>query len=283
MDTLFHYTTAAGLLGILRESKLWATDLRFLNDAQEAVYALDAVVDAVRTMENPVRDPGHFAHKYGDPAIETFSRYQAMVLDELPTPEVGVYVTCFCELGDMLSQWRGYGKDHGYALEITTAGLERALEESAIPRYARATGLFKVQYGREAAASIVESAVQEVAGFNLNHPGVKAHHAADVLNSLLAQVKHPGFSEEQEWRLVVGVDILDETRHPIAVGEPTLYRSTPMAIVPYIELPLDRDSIVSVRVGPGGNVAVRETGVQRLLKNLGCTASVTRSDVPLRS
>jgi hypothetical protein len=37
MDTLFHYTTAAGLLGILNSSTLWATDLRFLNDAQEAI------------------------------------------------------------------------------------------------------------------------------------------------------------------------------------------------------------------------------------------------------
>jgi hypothetical protein len=282
METLFHYTTAAGLLGILGESKLWATDLRFLNDAQEAVYALDAVVDGVRTMENPVRVPGHWAHKHGEPAIETFSRYQGMVVDELLTAEVGVYVACFCEAGDMLSQWRGYGKDHGYALEVTIAGLEQALEESEIPRYARATGLLKVRYGREAADSIVESAVGEVAGFNLNHPGVKAHHSAVVLNSLLAQVKHPGFSEEQEWRLVVGVDILDETRSPVAVGEPTLYRSTPMAIVPYIELPLERESIVSVRVGPGGNVAVREAGVQRLLKTLGCGASVTRSEVPLR-
>jgi hypothetical protein len=42
-----------------------------------------------------------------------------------------------------------------------------------------------------------------------------------------------------------------------------------MAIVPYIELPLERDAIVSVRVGPGNNVDVREAGVRRLLKTWG--------------
>jgi hypothetical protein len=42
MDTIFHYTTATGLLGILQKFTLWASDLRFLNDAQEAVYALPA-------------------------------------------------------------------------------------------------------------------------------------------------------------------------------------------------------------------------------------------------
>jgi hypothetical protein len=47
VETLFHYTTPAGLLGILRDLSLWGSDLRFLNDAQEAIYGRDLVVDAV--------------------------------------------------------------------------------------------------------------------------------------------------------------------------------------------------------------------------------------------
>ena len=54
--SLFHYTTAAGLLGILRESVLWATEARFLNDAQEAVYARDLFVSALHDIENPAFD-----------------------------------------------------------------------------------------------------------------------------------------------------------------------------------------------------------------------------------
>jgi hypothetical protein len=59
MDTLFHYTSATGLRGILQSLSLWASDLRFLNDAQEAIYALDLVVDAVRNIDNPVKEPSH--------------------------------------------------------------------------------------------------------------------------------------------------------------------------------------------------------------------------------
>jgi hypothetical protein len=51
MDTLFHYTTAAGLLGILNDLAFWATDLRFLNDAQEAVYARETLVDALLNVD----------------------------------------------------------------------------------------------------------------------------------------------------------------------------------------------------------------------------------------
>jgi hypothetical protein len=150
----------------------------------------------------------------------------------------------------------------------------------SVPTYPPASGLFKVRYGHAEADSVVSSALQEVSAFNLNHPGVKAHYSALAVSAMLAQVKHPGFAEEQEWRIVVGLETFDDSG---ASGrEPTRFRSTPRAIVPYIELPLERDAIVSIRVGPGENADTREAGVRRLLKALGSSATVTRSEVPLR-
>jgi len=37
-ELLFHYTTAAGMRGILDSSRLWATNYRFLNDTSEVAY-----------------------------------------------------------------------------------------------------------------------------------------------------------------------------------------------------------------------------------------------------
>jgi hypothetical protein len=187
---------------------------------------------------------------------------------------------CFCESGDLLSQWRGYGMDHGYAVELSADALREAL--ARIPTYPDATGLFQVRYGYDAADSVVESALQVVAGFNLNHPGVKAHYSALAVSSMLAQLKHPGFAEEHEWRAVVGLEIYDES-WGVGDREPTSFRSTPRAIVPYVELPLELGAITSIRVGPGENADVREAGVRRLLKALGSNATVTRSEVPLRT
>jgi hypothetical protein len=34
----YHYTDAAGLIGILTSHRLWATDIRFLNDPSEGRY-----------------------------------------------------------------------------------------------------------------------------------------------------------------------------------------------------------------------------------------------------
>jgi hypothetical protein len=278
LDTLFHYTTAAGLLGILQDANIWATDLRFLNDAQESIYARDIVVGAVEGMENPVRNPSHFAHENGENAIEEYARYQELVLRGLKGSEFGVYVACFCESGDLLSQWRGYGRDHGYAIEITKEALRDSV--GGMPTYSPATGLFKVQYGLDAANEISGKAIEEMAGYNLNHPGVKAHFSAMAISSMLAQVKHPGFTEEEEWRLVVGLEVVGA---PTSGPGATLFRATPMAIVPYLKIPLRCESIVSIRVGPGENAEVRASGIRRILTTLGSSATVTHSEVPLRS
>lgn len=43
--TVFHYTTAAGLLGILNTRQIWLSDINFLNDSKEMLYAARAVAD----------------------------------------------------------------------------------------------------------------------------------------------------------------------------------------------------------------------------------------------
>jgi hypothetical protein len=298
MDTLFHYTTAAGLLGILDSSAFWATDLRFLNDAQEAVYARELFVDAVRSAENPALYAGHPAHDDPQSFGETFAGYKQLVAQELNSPDFAVYVTCFCESGDLLSQWRAYGSDHGYAIEVKTDALKTA--DTQIPGYGMS--LMQVRYGRDAAADVVSTAMRDMTDdSNLAHVGVHAHYMALRLTAMLAGVKHPGFQEEREWRVVAAF----EWEEP----ELARFRSTPMAIVPYIEVPLPKDAIVTIRVGPGRHVDVlepgidreggqlsaaakgsvftrrrhREAGVRRLLRTVGCEAPVLHSEVPLRT
>jgi hypothetical protein len=42
-DIVFHYTDAPGLSGIVGTQTVWLTDSAFLNDAQESLYARDAL------------------------------------------------------------------------------------------------------------------------------------------------------------------------------------------------------------------------------------------------
>ena len=276
VETLFHYTTAAGLLGIVSSASLWATDVHFLNDAQEAVYAKEAVLEAVRRMESPTRNPSHWAYKHGDAAHETFDGYRECILNELAEDQFGVYVTCFCEEGDLLSQWRAYGSEHGYAVEFNARAIQQAVRDLPAPG-----GVIGVRYGPAAAVAAATDAVAAVEGFNLNHPGVKAHFKARDLAMILATVKHPGFSEEREWRLFVGFDVPQLQRDDSP--KPAQFRATGMALVPYISIDLPRESIISIRVAPGDSAEVRATGVRRLLTHFGMNAEVTASEVPYRT
>jgi hypothetical protein len=273
--SLFHYTTAAGLLGILRESVLWATEARFLNDAQEAVYARDLLVSALHDIENPAAlDSTHPAHSFADSFDEVFRRYMSYVEEELGSETLPVYVTCFCESGDLLSQWRAYGSDHGYAIELETDALEATL--ARIPGYGPSKMLMQVRYGEEEAVSVLSAAVQSVsADTNLGHVGVHAHYMALQLSAMLAGVKNPGFREEREWRLIAAFEAGD-----IDIAK---FRLTPMAIIPYIEIPFPRDAVMSITVGPGRHAVLRKLGVERLVRTLSCDPPVICSDLPLRT
>lgn len=280
-DSLFHYTTAEGLLGILKSSQLWASDLRFLNDVQEGLYAKQLLLDAVAGMPNPVLDPNHWAYPHGPSGVDAFVEYHRLVIDTIRTSTFGVFVACFCDSGDLLSQWRAYGSDHGYAVEFSTESLEAAL---AGRPFLVGSALHRVRYGEVPAQEMVGRALESVGDTNLNHPGVKAWHKAVELTAMLATVKDPGFREECEWRLIGALA-------PYSGGPPKAklddsgirFRATPIAIVPYIELSIALDAIVSIRIGPGRYGDVRQAGVEALLSAIGSKAKVVRSVVPLRS
>jgi hypothetical protein len=42
-DTLYHYTDASGLHGILENNSLWATHAAYLNDSQEFIYGMQMI------------------------------------------------------------------------------------------------------------------------------------------------------------------------------------------------------------------------------------------------
>src|SRR5438128_1429876 len=94
--TFFHYTTAAGLEGIVREAKLRATNFSFMNDPSELQYGRDLIQEVLTDRLNA---------SVGNE--ETFLEYVGINFTSEMLSEV--YVCCFTKLEDDLSQWRAYG------------------------------------------------------------------------------------------------------------------------------------------------------------------------------
>src|SRR6476646_1334832 len=55
---LYHYTTLAGLQGIVETNAMWATDTRYFNDAKEFTYSKEVIETALRECAAKVKDEG---------------------------------------------------------------------------------------------------------------------------------------------------------------------------------------------------------------------------------
>jgi hypothetical protein len=112
-DALYHYTTQAGLIGIIRGSEIWATHTQYLNDRREYVHAVGLVRDAINDRLQSAKDA----------VIKSIlGEMIGRVSHDLAT--INVCVCSLSEDGDSLSQWRAHCEPMaGYAIGFDSAFL----------------------------------------------------------------------------------------------------------------------------------------------------------------
>lgn len=116
-DLLFHYTSPDGLIGILKNREIWASNISFLNDMKETSHAVDLTTHAIDHRLNQ-RD---------------LNQSESSMLRELrKSAGSGVgryYVASFTEERDLLSQWRAYCPPAGgFSLGISSDQLSAMAE-----------------------------------------------------------------------------------------------------------------------------------------------------------
>ncbi|MGR5061286.1 DUF2971 domain-containing protein [Photobacterium sp. DNB22_13_2] len=92
-NTLFHYTSTDGLLGVMLNKEIWFTDYQFLNDKGEYKKALHALTGRLRDSE-----------------YTTCSMILEMFLHQIENQH-SMCVCSFSGTSDSLTQWRFYGDD----------------------------------------------------------------------------------------------------------------------------------------------------------------------------
>lgn len=295
---VYHYTSTEGLLGILGNSQLHATDLRYLNDTSELHFGLTEMLRAYETMtQAPAGSESlsdQLAVLYGvkdwqpigqlplkaflSLLRERFDPIADAIVNSLEESIV-IGVACFCGEGDLLSQWRGYGIG-GYALGFDAHVLRGAVKD----RYLRLT---PVVYGRPAVRSMLRGVftqANKLRGEASKQQGQIRTAVTLPLLGLAAQIKHPTFESEKELRL-----------GDVAFADsPSLkFRPGALGIVPYVnvDLRLPGTELMPLReisLAPGPEVALRETAVRALLRSKGYpltgvgAVAVKSSSIPFR-
>lgn len=106
-DLLYHYTDITGLKGIIEHDELWATHYGFVNDLTEFVYTQNVLhSDIITRLPHPNPHVGAVLN-----AI--------LSADDFVGGAIEIFIACFCETADLLSQWRSYsGRGGGFAIGL---------------------------------------------------------------------------------------------------------------------------------------------------------------------
>ncbi len=240
-DTLYHYTSLGGLLGIVNSGKLRASDIRYMNDSAELRHTLDLLRNHItRRIMSGTDSPS---------LLNQLLEWLSHRIVSGPM----LFGASFRANGNLLSQWRGYSV-HG-------KGVSLGFDPQHI-RECAASQQFEVGrclYNEARQQKLIEQIVSVIERLALDAGPADAESAwrsvfekveADLLR-IAAILKHPSFEEEQEWRIVSPV-MTDCTKQPV------YFREGNSMLVPYYAFDLKapasgRLSLDHVYLGPTGN------------------------------
>jgi len=226
---LYHYTDVDGFMGIVRTKMMQATVIYCLNDMEEFTRTFQMLIDQINTRENLSLELKSILLKY----LEQIS-------------EIPIFVASFSEEGNLLSQWRAYGKGSGISIGFTGEYLNNIANKSKV---ALRKCIYDPSRHMDLIRILVDQINEEYLVLRSNNDSRSHDNARVVIENnfysyvtmLAPIIKNKAFSEEKEWRIVSGIDYVDESR--------VNYKSVLGVVAPYFELPI---------VGAKGQCAIEE-------------------------
>jgi len=282
-DTIYHYTSSVGLQGILTSGCLHASNVKFMNDKGEMLYAYNLIKQYF--------DEEASKYSANDLALKLLNLYRDLA-DPFAILQksylLDVYAICFCEDGNSLPQWRTYSANgSGYSIGFSSNSLTSGniFEENVV--------LNQVIYNQNRQIEIIKTLISGLVKHAIPYLKTIENDQEQLFMMLLSSrlgmlfshfavsFKSPSFQSEQEWRLV----------RLNGIGQPNdlklKFRTSADIIVPYIELfPSKRKSklpITSVIQGPTISKDMGPYSLKILLRSQGYDqVSIDCSDISLR-
>lgn len=275
---LCHYTNLYGFQGIVQSNVLWATHNMFLNDKTEFLHGIECASKAASGLESNIMDLGW--QEYVKDYIKFKDQYNAS----------NAYSLSFCkDDSDKLSQWRGYGgNQQGVCLVFDKDELINHLNTTNIVSF-QAEGRFfemakymlshdSVEYVNPEESDVFKKAMEEVwTNTNSLVPNIGIENTAIpfILDLLVSYFKHPGFREENEFRIVV---------HKLYADELQKFRVGSSSLIPYVEVG-DREKKLPFKkivLGPSKDPDLLYKSVKMFLNNNNLKCEVDFTKVPYK-
>lgn len=256
-ETIYHYTSFSGFMGIVESRMLWTSDIRYMNDSAELNH-----------MVNLINDEVNERIQLGHPNPALLSQLTGWLRGRVSYGHL-LFTGSFRENGNLLSQWRGYS--------ILGKGVSIGFNPSHILQCAKQSGfmvgrcIYEPQRQQDLIHQMVDIiedlASQQERGTSGRAEPCYEHVFEQVENELLrigALLKHPSFAEEAEWRIVSPI-ISDYSHQAIR------YREGNSMLVPFLEFPLQMPCDAPLKVehiflGPTPNAQLSMNSLKMFLK-----------------
>jgi len=303
---LYHYTTVDGLKGIIENNEIWATSAYYMNDSAEILYGYRVLHLA---LESWLKDKNLSDDSIGRGLAESFIRHfgHDALQRNVVTP---IYLTCFCEDGNLLSQWRAYGSSSGYNIgfQVPMEGIVYGLAPEPLVYTSRCV---KVEYESEKQFQRVRELLDFLLPI-LDEPRVAASiRSIDTasplgfqqLQSTIQEVlveecigfKDSAFAVEKEWRVITRSrahlkQSKDDGNHR---SLPVHFRTARGQLIPYVKLKPNNSPtpivgngkqlpLADITCGPGGDQISSGMAIRALLDGRDFqTVRVKHSKIPL--
>jgi len=153
-EIIFHYTTQKGILGIIENKEMWATQIHFLNDTNE-IYLTFRLLD--QELEKQIG-------KIQIPEIRNLLKKIKGYLQLIDQKHI--CISSFCREGDLLSQWRGYGNQgKGYALGFDLKALTKIAKNE---KFVLWPCVYDERLQHELVTYLIDDWARKFTGSNLN-------------------------------------------------------------------------------------------------------------------
>lgn len=278
--SVWHYTNAAGLLGIVTGRELWASSPIALNDSAEVEYGISIFTEVWRNFDKSGLSPEvvKLASYFLDGEAVLLRVREFVILSASKEP-------------DLLNQWQGYSTGTGYAIELAThwplaVVVPDSFEGGVPPRGGWFDVIYDVRSQARIAQKVIAHCLTYIAPSKSGEIGVYPMFS-HLIAMTSARFKHPAFLAEKEVRFI-------QPQFPDVVSNFRLARDR---IVPFMRLrrsdnPFALESsvrsslpIVAVMIGPADawRTRVMQTTATELSLSNGIIPRIETSKVPYRS
>ena len=303
---LWHYTNLDGLKGIISNQHLWATDYRYLNDSSELVYSkiilqrevfprvvatIKQEYDADQCVRQNVDAQGGIERVAQMETSETLDILYESLLNPPPLKRNIPYILCFCKADEeddflqkhgLLSQWRGYGKDGGFAIVFNMEKLHEEFKIEQTEFYNNISQYGDVVYDPDEASAtdeikkainrVVEHAHKVFKSPKYGLPIQEINWVDDFASLVRCAMllKHKGFSEENEYRFYAFPYCEKEDDKNKSIKQ-IMTRSNSGLLVQYIKL-FERSKMLPIEkicIGPHKDKKLREQSIKSYLGTIG--------------